>query len=466
MGAFLVTMGASSLCECAACCACSLLTTLIDFTMSQMRRISHLLLMIATFSAAVILGRYYPDKLNGSLSDFTKIDLSGQCDAAYLDECVYRQLIYRASLSLFLLFSALAAGSYFFDTVDRSFWPVKFLAALGVLAAFLWDDNAVFSQWAEVSRVLSLAWLLVQSLLVLDLAFGLHEVVMARAAAEEARSRGDSRFYLGLYLALGMGLLALSCVGLSYIFSDYAGCELGRFFAVTTVVIGIVSAAVSMLTVVNKGLLTPCACLAYSTFLCWYALLSSPDAECNPTAGTNGGPAKDASVALIAALSSAVLLICVCHGARILSIFNPRGQGLLEAGSQLEVDLVTGRGKQSSSSSSSSDGHADMGTIKATALPYTSVEDDGAGAGDEGGARPAAPASERVFFHVLMALASAYGGMILTSWGKTNGAPESAAVSGSSPGVASESMWFKIVAQWVFAALYLKALHAAYVDEQ
>jgi hypothetical protein len=69
---------------------------------------------------------------------------------------------------------------------------------------------------------------------------------------------------------------------------------------------------------------------------------------------------------------------------------------------------------------------------------------------------------ERMFFHVLMALASCYGGMVLTSWGRTTGEPESFGLSGAS---GNESMWLKLVSLWLFYLMYYKALHLAYLKQ-
>ena len=67
---------------------------------------------------------------------------------------------------------------------------------------------------------------------------------------------------------------------------------------------------------------------------------------------------------------------------------------------------------------------------------------------------------ERVFFHILMVLLVCYCNMILTNWGKANGAPEGY----GSDRVANESMWLKILSQWVFLLLQCRALWVAYQE--
>ena len=59
-------------------------------------------------------------------------------------------------------------------------------------------------------------------------------------------------------------------------------------------------------------------------------------------------------------------------------------------------------------------------------------------------------------FHLLMALAGAYMAMAITNWGSTDGTPD--AYSGTTVG--TESMWLKIVAQWLTMILYIWSLWA------
>jgi hypothetical protein len=444
MGAALATCAASSLCECAVCCGCALL----NWSLAQARRASHLLILLATFGVAVILGRYYTTELS-TYQGLVRINLTSGCDSSYLNECIYRQLVFRAGLSLFVLFLSLACGSYFSEAVDASFWPLKITAAIGVFVAFIWRENETFSQFGEAARVFSFFWLLVQGLLVLEVFHGLHETILRAADEEDRRTGGDSRYFLSFYVFLSVSMLVSSGVGLYYLFLFYSGCDAGHSFTIFTLVVGLLQTILSLLHYVNKGLLTPSFVFAYSTLQTWYSILSSPDLMCNSTANTNKSDIKAASVWVIAIFSTGVVLFCVCVGAKILQIFNPSGQGLLDESKDLEVTLVG------------------SSVLKSTELPYTTTS----GLSNRGESDEQEVASyeqeriksrERVFFHVLMALASTYGTMVLTSWGSTDGSPEQG--NAASVYAANESMWLKITALWVTLLLYFKMQHAAFVD--
>lgn len=147
----IVSCLALNLCECAACMACSCCSRLINFSLSQASRFAHMLIILTVFTLAIILGKEYPDDING-YNYYTKVDLTDNCDGDYQENCIYRQLIYRASFALFLLFAVLAVGTYVSDYLNRSLWAIKFGFAIGIFIAFWWADNDFFSGWAEACR--------------------------------------------------------------------------------------------------------------------------------------------------------------------------------------------------------------------------------------------------------------------------------------------------------------------------
>lgn len=169
-----LTCAALECCQCASCMACSCFSSALGATMSQAARFGHLLVVVVTFTFAVILGIYYPEKIYDYSSQYSEIEISDGCNPAYLDDCVYRQLIYRASFALALTFAALAVISYFSEYANKSFWAMKFAVPMTVFIGFWWGSNHAFSGWAELVRVLSFFWLLVQGFLLFDFAHDTH----------------------------------------------------------------------------------------------------------------------------------------------------------------------------------------------------------------------------------------------------------------------------------------------------
>jgi hypothetical protein len=87
--------------------------------------------------------------------------------------------------------------------------------------------------------------------------------------ASPAEGEEESSFKYIFYIGVSLSALAAAIIGLIYLFMDYTGCELGMFFVILTLIVGVITTFVSLLDTVNKGLLTPCLMFAYSVFMCW-----------------------------------------------------------------------------------------------------------------------------------------------------------------------------------------------------
>lgn len=379
-----------------------------------------------------------------------KVELTTDCSGAYEEDCIYRQLIYRATFALFIMFVLLALTSGVSEIAHKGFWPMKFFAPIALFIGFWWGDNDFFNGWAEFSRVLSFFWLLVQSFLLFDFAHDLHEVIMQKANDADASSDdGAAKKWKLFYIVLCGGFVAATVTGLVFLYQDYADCDLGALYASVTLVMGVVTTAVSLLDVVRKGFLTPMVMFAYSTFMCWYALLSSPEEGCNPTYDENNGKKKETALGVIIIVTILVLLYCSYFGTIILNAFSPEGESAMQYGKKASAPVASPALNDVLTTDTRGDGVAEDGKGS------TSVSGDPA---DESSGTP----YERVFFHVLMVLLVCYANMILTNWGKTNGAPEGY----GSKRVGEESMWLKILSQWVFLILQCRALWVAYQDNE
>lgn len=278
---------ASSAANYLGCMACSCFAKLVDMTLSQAARFGHLLVVLTTFAFAIILGQSFPDYIDG-YTYYSKVDLTGDCNENFLNNCIYRQLIYRASFSLVIVFVFVGLLSYISDIANKGFWLLKFGAAIGIFIAFWWVDNAFFSGWAEVARVVSFFWLIIQGLLLVDFSHDAHELLMGSSEESANKPESDSSPYIS-YLVFSFVAFFAAMLGIVFLFLDYTGCGLGMFFVIFTLIMGVLTTFISLLERIGRGLLTPCVCFAYSVFMCWYALLSDHDQTCNPTANSIRG---------------------------------------------------------------------------------------------------------------------------------------------------------------------------------
>lgn len=384
----------------------------------------------------------------------SQVELTTDCSGEYEDDCIYRQLIYRATFALFLMFVVLAGTSACSEKANKGFWPLKFFAPVALFIGFWWGENDFFSGWAEFTRVLSFFWLLVQAFLLFDFAHDLHEVVMQRANDADAESDDSAaKKWKLLYILLCGGFVAATVTGLVFLFQDYADCDLGAFYISVTLVMGVITTAVSLLDVVRKGFLTPMIMFTYSTFMCWYALLSSPKEGCNPSFDENDGDKKETAMGVIIVVTVVVLLYCSYFGTIILNAFSPEGESAMQYGSKASAGAPSPALNDVLTTDTRGEGQAD-----AEGGSFNHAKSVGENPEEESSGTP----HERVYFHILMILLVCYCNMILTNWGKANGAPEGY----GSDRVGEESMWLKILSQWVFLLLQCRALWVAYQDNE
>jgi hypothetical protein len=302
----------------------------------------------------------------------------------------------------------------------------------------------------------------------LDISHDAHDIILHKADAENIDSGGNSNIWKFVYIIFSISFLTCGIYGLTELFDStdgYTNCSTGSAFVIIGLIISITQLFISALNSVNRGILTPCIMFAYATFMTWYALLSSPDKECNPNAmiTVTSSSAKKASIGIIIGLSLFLILFCIVAGTKIMQIFNIDGQGVLETayggyGSNGETELTDSINPDDPSSSNPT--APKMASIGYTDRDGNGNDDDRVALSDDGKNESTGTPKEVMFFHVLMALASSYSAMVLSSWGKTNGAPEGA--SGNYSFVGAESMWLKIISTWIFYLMYYKALHLAY----
>jgi hypothetical protein len=112
--------GASAACGMCSCC--------IEFTLSQASRFGHALIVFLLFVLAAILGTQAPDYFADN-SQYSQIHMISGCAEDWQDSCVYRQLMYRASFSLFIVFGVIGAFAYCSDLANRGFWYGVFTTA-------------------------------------------------------------------------------------------------------------------------------------------------------------------------------------------------------------------------------------------------------------------------------------------------------------------------------------------------
>lgn len=390
---------------CFGSCAASLLGSLVSSALSHAARLGHLLIGVATFSVAMFIGSNYANQIK-RINDYSsltnvRVNLTSDCDADYVDNCIYQQLIYRASLSLVLLYGTLAVVTRYVEYVDRNLWLLKLVVSMGLFVSFCLLDNAWFTVWAETSRIASIAWLLVQGLLFLDFGHDVHDMLTSGDEDMSITSKVA-------YLVTSAGALALNIVGLIYLIHHYTNnCELNMGFVVVTLCFGLMTTVLSLMECVGRGALTPLLMTSYALFMCWYAVQSNPDAAaCNPDAASIHSEATSSSLMIVCVVSVGTLTYCVVHGSNILNAFHPQVIIQLRCYKESYVTYDGMFSLQGNGVTSSYSAVRANSTVELRKVLTGCDDDDAAGADNDEEEEPVAnrgSATDRVLFHVVLA---------------------------------------------------------------
>jgi hypothetical protein len=208
----------------------------------------------------------------GQFSDI--MELTTGCDSSYSVECVQGQIMYRASMALFVTAILLATLSVLTKSRCKGRWPLKtfFLNSL-LLVLIVWVPNSAFDYWASAARILSLPWLLFQGLVVLDWAYATHDFLNLQAERPSGVFQNVlALIWRSMYLILTACMIGANIAMMIRIQSADLECgsTLSYSLLLCTACWGVLCTGISMTSIVGTGLLPPSAAFAYSTLLLWH----------------------------------------------------------------------------------------------------------------------------------------------------------------------------------------------------
>lgn len=442
-------------------------------TFGQCAKAGHIVLALFTYLGAFLAGTAFLDYFE----DIYGIDLYSRCDPDHHYSCALDEVLYRATAALSIVIGLTGIGSFFYSSAHTGLWSLKYGAVYLIWMGFMFCENHGFNKFANWCRALSAIWLCLQSLLVLEISMQLSET----ALREAAKGASMGLFYFGVIFMVCSGI-----IGTYYLYANYADCPTGFWFVNVTTGLNALCLFISNISVEGQpagvGMFSGSVLFAYTTFLCWYALLSSPDTACNPEAEEDilFSSKKISCLWLIGGVSLICLSYMAWSGTRVL--------GVIFGG-----DEMTSFADMAASAQAGESQDGTMKEVLTTDVTETtpiksepnSGGDEEKGDDEEGGKQKSAsgsgnfcwgcftsgeaastpralgePREEVLFFHAILLTAIFYGLMAVTSWAPTNGAPDAL---GDSTEVRA-SMWIKIGVQWLTFAFFLIVSKNVYND--
>uniref|UniRef100_K3X843 Serine incorporator n=1 Tax=Globisporangium ultimum (strain ATCC 200006 / CBS 805.95 / DAOM BR144) TaxID=431595 RepID=K3X843_GLOUD len=359
-----------------------------------------------------------------------------ECEEEHAGEyCIGNQLVYRMSFSMgcFFLMTGLlscAAARGCENVCCLTLFQIPFY--FGMLFCSLFIPNSFFNGYADVARIASAAFMILQIIIILDYAYNARDFILDKM--DEAGRDDDARQALldtsyetipqqsyaktiweVTYLAIVVGTTVAATIAIVIMYKKYAGCDLNTAFITITVLSCIALTFMSVTSWVNAGLLPASAFTGYAVFLCYQAVHANPDPACS-SVDPSTVQHQTKSIALNAALAAFTITWTSWRM------------------SMTKTNLFS-----LSSSSSSSSLSNDLKTEEAATT------------GSKGDKNEQLVVPEYQF-HALIFLASFYMAMVITNWGSSNGL--------ASEGDEFVTMCVKIGSQWVAIALFLWTLIA------
>ena len=241
-----------------------------------------------------IIGRSGSDPSRATYSYCSRIQkvlvvLSAMAISAHLAGCDFASLGGCASTSITLYKCASSVVMYnvitilFQNALKSMAWQISLgTATSAAVLLFVYLPTSAFVLIVELQRYLALFWLLLQGLIIIDIAHEVHLYIIKRAElAYNFRGTHAAKPWYLLHMGLSFFLL-LGVVGSSHLL--YSQC--GRCYEnVMAIGVTLLSAAASIFFSLsercNKGCLIPAIVSSYSILLCAAALLSNPKTACN-----------------------------------------------------------------------------------------------------------------------------------------------------------------------------------------
>ncbi|KAK9810887.1 hypothetical protein WJX73_005440 [Symbiochloris irregularis] len=270
-------------------------------------------------------------------------------------------------------------------------WPLQLLGWAALLGMTFALPAHVFVVWAQIARVLSGFFLILQILILLEFVYILNEWLLDRVDQWWAKS--------GLVvLSIGCYVIVIGIVVVTYIFyAPHGSCSLNIFFITFTLILAVILTIFS----VTKwrpeaaGLLTSGCMLAYMAYLLWSALTTEPaPSTCIRSLGTGA------------------------NGIKVMGF-------VLAIAATLYATMNSSMASHTFSLSPDPESLAETNPDDSDRLPY-----------------------RLDFFHLAYMLASAYLAMLFTGW-SLNNVPGYFSVDDG-----WASVWVKMASQWMCALLY------------
>merc|ERR1719261_1262247 len=384
--------------------------------------------------------------------------------------CKGNAAVYRISFMQAVFFLVMTVGSSLSQDFHLTHACSKLLLWFGLMLASFFIPNYVFdnSGFAWFSRVISVLFLLLQLVILIDFGYKWNDSWLLKADEQQRKEGVGAGMNKWHYAILGVAgtCFFLWVLGVSLMFKSYSVCGLDKFFTAMTLILVVIATGLAL---ASESPILPAAIVAaYAVFLNWGAITANPDLKCGVDAASidRQSPAIIVTGIIITVVSLVWVSMSTADSAKTLELeFQDKSK-------KKDAATIDGtKGLALIDGETDSDGSADMeGGIKTRDVTVTEEdrrkqqvlqEDEDSRRGVAGARRQEqldANDSEKYWiFHLIQFFAAVYMAMLLTDWGSN---PDPSAAPTNAPTGGKTSMWVKVVSQWITCLLYIWTLVA------
>jgi len=346
--------------------------------------------------------------------------------------CLGNQAVYRVSFGCALIFFLIAFCVAIYPGFHYDYWSFKMFGYSAAIIVSFFIPNVFFSGYAEFARVVSIFFLVLQIVILIDFAYDLHEFLLEDKIGGESEVE-ENKGWKCTYLAICLLFFCGAITGCGVLYHYFGICDLHKFFISFTLVLGIISTFISIMEKTQVGLLVPSIVFAYCTYITWQSMYSNPDESCNQYNTTFENP----GMVIVGIIITAISLTYTSWSAGVSApnLFRRSSEHTEDNAAELDSKKAKEKEKE-----------------KDTEDPATPAKQSGS---DIPASENPAAGKGYWFFHAVMAMGSVYMAMLLTNWGTSEDGGQNENVD-----VSKESMWIKIVSVWVTYVLFLWTITA------
>jgi hypothetical protein len=205
-----------------------------------------------------------------------------------MEKCAGYAGVFRPTSIATLFFAASAIAAKLNPALNRQAWPAKFGIFLFVVAFTIFLSSAPFFTgiYLFFARMGATVFLLLQQVILIDLAYNWNEDWVDRADQADRLDYGSGQAWLRLIVGTCAGFYLSTLVGISLLYHLYGDCPSNNWI-ITLTLIGIITFTGIQLNSHEGSLLTSSIMSLYVTYLAYSMVSKNPNGHCNPYLGEN-----------------------------------------------------------------------------------------------------------------------------------------------------------------------------------